>query len=477
MRLFLGCVLFTLIFVVTLLGLPLQTMAQVAQRSLSVIPTPVTQRTLSPQRRQVLAANQQRTAAVTARQRQSSVQSRAASQRNRFMSNAAAQRQSVLRAATRMTDAAVRSATRKQDAARAAAQRKVASVRAAAQRKNNAYLIAAQRQGAVARAAAQRSSLDSLRAQSSTSPVSQTQKITEDQKISIILPETSFVEGEQYKLGDIAELKGTDFALIDQLSQLLMGRSPIPGAKTSITKARILSKLRSGNINPAFVIFPNGSSTQIQRSALRIPGKDIDQVVLDHIKEQNPDTEIKPRILSNSRDVFLPKGEVDFKVSERGQYKKEGGYRTYSVNFQVDGKNIKTVAVRTYLKIYKDVYVAKETIKRNQVVQEKDVRRTRKNIDTAPSAYLTKKSDLVGKIAKRTINSKEILQKGALTTAPAILSGDRLMIIYETKSLLISVPGVSLSKGRVGEVIPVRNLQSKTVVYATVKGKNKVQVK
>jgi flagella basal body P-ring formation protein FlgA len=50
------------------------------------------------------------------------------------------------------------------------------------------------------------------------------------------------------------------------------------------------------------------------------------------------------------------------------------------------------------------------------------------------------------------------------------------MIVYETPLLRLTAPGISMSKGRMGEKIPVRNADSKLVVYATVQDENTVQV-
>jgi len=54
--------------------------------------------------------------------------------------------------------------------------------------------------------------------------------------------------------------------------------------------------------------------------------------------------------------------------------------------------------------------------------------------------------------------------------------GDRLQIVFETPFLRLSAPGISLAKGRKGERIPVKNLDSKIVVFATVKTRNMVVV-
>lgn len=300
--------------------------------------------------------------------------------------------------------------------------------------------------------------------------------IPEEDRIQVFLKEAVVVESNQYTLGEVARLEGIDIYLIERLAQIKIGRSPLPGKTLVVTRSLILSKLRSHRINTRRLVFPGSESGKVQRAALKIPGEDIDRVVLSHIRDSFTDKDIKPRLLTKSRDVFLPRGELSYEIKEKGNYKKEGGYRTYEVSFQIDGKQKKVIPVRAYLKIYKEVYVAKDTIKQNQVIQETDLVKIRRNVDRLPSAYIENKNSVVGKIAKRAINPKEVLKRVTVTTPPLVASGDRLMIIFDTPTLRLTAPGIALAKGRFGERIPVRNLDSKVVVYAKVQSKDFVQV-
>jgi len=163
-------------------------------------------------------------------------------------------------------------------------------------------------------------------------------------------------------------------------------------------------------------------------------------------------------------------------ITPKGNIKKEGGYRNYEVEFSIDGKAFRKVSVRTYLKIYKEVYVARNTIKRNHIIEESDLLKVRKNVDRMPREYVTDKEQLIGKISTRTINPSEAIRGNTVTAPPLVKSGDRLQIVFETPFLRLSAPGISLAKGRKGERIPVKNVDSKIVVFATVKTRNVVLV-
>ncbi|HAF89689.1 MAG TPA: flagella basal body P-ring formation protein FlgA [Deltaproteobacteria bacterium] len=300
--------------------------------------------------------------------------------------------------------------------------------------------------------------------------------LPEEEQIKIILPQSSVINNDQYLLGEISQIEGGDVKLLEKVSQIVIGQSPLPGRKLTVTRSLILSRLRSQKINTKRFLFPGSESSSITRAALKIKGKDIEQVVLKHIKDTNNNEDLKPRILAKTRDIFLPRGQVSYVINSKGKYKKEGGYRNYDVEFSIDSKAVRVVTVRTYLKLYKEVFVARDTIKRNKIIEESDLMKVRKNVDRMPREYITEKDQLVGKISNRTINPSETIRGNTVSIPPLVKSGDRLQIVFETPFLRLSAPGISMAKGRKGERIPVKNMDSKIVVFATVKTRNIVLV-
>ena len=300
--------------------------------------------------------------------------------------------------------------------------------------------------------------------------------LVDEQQIKVFLPPSSVINSDEYRLGEIAQLEGEDVLLLEKISQTVIGRSPLPGRKLTVTRSLILSRLRSQKINIKRFVFPGSESSSIQRAALKITGKDIDQVVLKHIRESNKNEDLKPRILAKTRDIFLPRGQVSYAITSKGKYKKDGGYRNYEVEFSIDGEAVRIVTVRTYLKLYKEVFIARDTIRRNQIIEESDLLKVRKNVDRLPREYVTDKDQLIGKISKRTINPSEAIRRNTVSAPPLVKSGDRLQIVFETPFLRLSAPGISMAKGRKGERIPVKNLDSKIVVFAKVQTRNIVLV-
>lgn len=63
-----------------------------------------------------------------------------------------------------------------------------------------------------------------------------------------------------------------------------------------------------------------------------------------------------------------------------------------------------------------------------------------------------------------------------LEEAPAVAKGDRLSLVYQGNSVRLSAPAVALADGRVGQSIPVQNVQSGRQVLAVVRDSETVIV-
>ena len=79
-------------------------------------------------------------------------------------------------------------------------------------------------------------------------------------------------------------------------------------------------------------------------------------------------------------------------------------------------------------------------------------------------------------MASRAINPNEVIRKNSLIQPPLVKAGDRILIVYESPNLKLTAHGVSLEEGISGERIQVTNLESRNMVYATIKDSKHVLV-
>ncbi|UZP67019.1 flagellar basal body P-ring formation chaperone FlgA [Desulfovibrio mangrovi] len=77
----------------------------------------------------------------------------------------------------------------------------------------------------------------------------------------------------------------------------------------------------------------------------------------------------------------------------------------------------------------------------------------------------------------RSVGAGSVIYQSDLEMTPMLLKGSKVDLIYEGRTLRLSVPAQAMADGKPGELVPVRNLQSKKEVYATVRDATTVVIK
>ncbi|KAF0096153.1 MAG: flagella basal body P-ring formation protein FlgA [Puniceicoccaceae bacterium 5H] len=152
--------------------------------------------------------------------------------------------------------------------------------------------------------------------------------------------------------------------------------------------------------------------------------------------------------------------------------------RSLFVRYQImsDGKPVSTGALHLSAEHWQEVYVARQHARRGESPFEGDLIRER--VDTLRQNYelvdagidlsdyeLALPTQPNRPLGWRNLTTRPLVKKGAIVEAQARDTG-----------LLITVPAVALQDGQQGEVIRVRNLQSRQDITAQVIDENLVQV-
>lgn len=84
---------------------------------------------------------------------------------------------------------------------------------------------------------------------------------------------------------------------------------------------------------------------------------------------------------------------------------------------------------------------------------------------------------LIGKKTKRHLRKNSILQEKDIEKEKVVSRGREVIIVVEHGALTLTLTGIPLKSGEVGDVIKVRNKHSGNIITATVIGKNRVSVR
>ncbi|MCZ6556360.1 MAG: flagellar basal body P-ring formation chaperone FlgA [SAR324 cluster bacterium] len=293
-----------------------------------------------------------------------------------------------------------------------------------------------------------------------------------------VLPQAE-VFGESFTLGEIAELDGFNLQALQRLSQVKIGASPKPGRALRVNEALVRSRLMAARFSPQVkLIVP--PRAMVLRAAQVVPVDQITQIVLEHAARNagaREDDELKQTLTTPLSEVVLPKGEVTWQVAPMGEHLVGGGTRAFRVSATVNGREAWKTMVRVRQKIYRNVLVARRPIHRNQKIKAEDLALVRQNISANRGGpYITSKQKVVGRLAKRSLGRNEPIRQALLAAPLDLIEGGRVTVIYESGTLLLKAPGVALVQGRIGQFIPVRNLESGKIVHGILQADETVKV-
>jgi flagella basal body P-ring formation protein FlgA len=135
-----------------------------------------------------------------------------------------------------------------------------------------------------------------------------------------------------------------------------------------------------------------------------------------------------------------------------------------------------TIYVPIKIKASVAVLTSQNYLIRDHKIRNNDILIQKRDIHRLKRGYFTNKQQVVGKLAKRNIGKGKVITPADLKQAKLVYKGERVIISAVGKSLKVSMKGVAVNSGSVGEIIRVKNLSSSRIIEAKVVARGKVQV-
>lgn len=126
--------------------------------------------------------------------------------------------------------------------------------------------------------------------------------------------------------------------------------------------------------------------------------------------------------------------------------------------------------------ILKTVYLAKRSLLKGELITKGDLYRAEINIHRLKNGYFNDINDLIGQSCKQNIPINTPLNPRYVELEKVIHKGEKVAIIMKNNNLIISMDGIAINEGAIGETVRVKNLSSKKIIEAQVAGKKKVNV-
>lgn len=217
--------------------------------------------------------------------------------------------------------------------------------------------------------------------------------------------------------------------------------------------------------------------------ALNNPDQKVTEVIKNYVVTKYPDwskDEVKVTFKYAERAFgkLRTYGEdVSFKILELYSDFKPLGNLLLPLEISEKGKPKARIFLQAKVEVYKDVAVAKRTIKKGKVLTKGDLKLEKRDVALLPQKYVTLLLPLIGKEAKMTIPKRSILFSWMAGELPVVRRGEKVKILVSGQNLLIEAKGTALEDGYPQEEIKVKRPGAKRILQAVVKGPGQVEVK
>ena len=285
------------------------------------------------------------------------------------------------------------------------------------------------------------------------------------------------IDGDEVLLGHIAVIEGSDPRWIQQLKDIVIGRAPLPGKARQYDQHSLEMRLKQHRVDLSAVILKVPQIVEVTRSSVHIEELELKQIVSDfilrNISRDNETVRIKE--IRVPQNVILPKGRVAYKVAApRSQALM--GKCSIAVDFSVNGHPQKKVWATATIEILEPVVVTRKPLGRHKPITEDDIELQTMDLSDLPAGVVTDPGTVLGKRTRRAIGARIPLRADLIELPPLVKRGDLVVIVAESNGLKITTLGQVKKRGRLGERIPVINMDSKKILYACVIDSNTVKV-
>lgn len=163
------------------------------------------------------------------------------------------------------------------------------------------------------------------------------------------------------------------------------------------------------------------------------------------------------RVLSKSNEDFIGDSYFTVKCYENGTF--------------LDGKTVKA-----RIELLMDVVVSTKSLYRNVKIECGDVKLIKKWFNRLPSNIISDTDVVVGMKLRTNVKPNTEITGNMVRSIPIVKKGKPVRIVFENGSMRITTIGLSDQDGMHGELIKVRNISSRKMIYARVMGNSLVKV-
>ena len=277
------------------------------------------------------------------------------------------------------------------------------------------------------------------------------------------------VQKEVVYLEDIASIQGSSPSLVEKVGRTKIQASPLPGDVLILSRASLSAALQRNGISSLVAQSQIPDRIEVTRPGRSMERAELSQILEDHFQKALGDDRksVKVREIQGIDPFMVPPGVLSWEVRAPAQFYQGGNIPVFLILW-AEGEKVREVRAQARVEVFAEVVVAKNSLRRHQIVEEKDVQLVNRNITQQAADVITDVGEVLGKRLTLSVNTQEVLRKSMVEVPPLVKKGDRVTLLVENDHFKITSIGEVKEEGRAGDRIKVTNISSKREVYGQV---------
>lgn len=269
-------------------------------------------------------------------------------------------------------------------------------------------------------------------------------------------------------LSDVAEIR--PFSKAEILSNLELFPAPSEGNRKCFDSLALKPYVLDAVINKESIRWAGADTVCVRRGVAAKSTSGIQAAIntelrkaLKHLSAQ----QVAFNIRNPLETPTYTEGNIDYEVlfSDRNILKS----RQANVIIRVDGHVKENLIIAGRVQAFVPVVATTERMSRGTVIQQEQIQTRIKNIAELTDPYL-RPDKVIGKRLKRTVDINHIITESDLDLPILVQRRQVVTMILQKGLLQISTKGLSSQKGRMGDVIMVKNMKSRREIPCRIIG-------
>lgn len=210
-----------------------------------------------------------------------------------------------------------------------------------------------------------------------------------------------------------------------------------------------------------------------------IPGEQIQAMATEEIErllaERGEFRKHEIVFMRNITKISLPNGVIDIKIMLPSFGLSYSGMTSVKARISIGGRGYRDINFGVLIKVFDNVLVANHDLRIEVPVNESDLRMEEIVID-GRTEYVKDVQEVKGLVPHRYIRAGQPIAINYFQQPVAVEMGTPVKMIVRRNGLQASAKGIAMSRGRIGQVIKVKNEASQKIVSAKVIDSQTVEV-